>query len=205
MPQWVQHVNKISSLTASLLFSLSLPLLSMSVCTSNEEVTHYGVSAHAVPISLSGTICIWMWPCSLLSTMWAAEAERWNDWAKSAELSLCLCRFSVAWVQILSVLSSPSQISTLWCFSIALTWCDENQRQREEPLLLGWPWKYNVPERLMKKIFFKKHKRENGSWYYSYLLQVHLVWAVPGFDKLPRALFLQRDHHNVVSPSERKA
>lgn len=52
------HVSKISSLAASLLFSLSLPLLIMCVCTSKEEVTHYGVSACAVHISLSGSICI---------------------------------------------------------------------------------------------------------------------------------------------------
>lgn len=205
-PRWVQHVNKTSPVTASLLFSLSLPLLIMSVCTSKEEVTHYGVSARAVPISLSGSICIWMWTCLLFSTMWAAEAERWNDWAKSAELSLCLCRFSASRVELLSIPSSMSHISALWCFSIALTCFDEKLKAgggKRHYLEIQCAWSFD--EKDLKKKINKNHKWENGRWYHSYLLQVHLVWAVPWFAKFPRALFLQRDHHNVVSPSERKA
>ncbi len=43
----------------------------------------------------------------------------------------------------------------------------------------------------------------NGGSGDSYLLQIHLIRTVPGFDELSGPLFLQRHHHDVVTPTEK--
>lgn len=37
---------------------------------------------------------------------------------------------------------------------------------------------------------------------HTYLLQIHLVGVVPGFEKLASALLLQWHYHNIISPAK---
>lgn len=38
----------------------------------------------------------------------------------------------------------------------------------------------------------------------AYLLQIHLVRTIPGFEKLAGALLLQRYHDNIITPAKYK-